>query len=92
MIDFNLQNLRLTGMFEKIKGMVIGHLSECIDKKYPEDNRSIEEIVLERTAGFNFPIISVEYFGHDIDNFYSLPIGENAIINTEEKEFSVSLE
>lgn len=89
MLDFNLQALRLAGVFEKIKGMVIGHLSGCFDKRYPEDNRSIEDIVIERTAGFDFPIIKVEYFGHDVKNFYSLPIGADAKINTEENEFSI---
>jgi len=80
-MDFNLQALRLSGVFEKISGMIIGHLSECIDKKYPNDNRPIEDIILERTSGFNFPIMKVEYFGHDIDNFYTLPIGAIASMN-----------
>lgn len=92
MIDFNLEELRLAGVFNKIKGMVVGHLSGCTDKKYPEDNRPIEDIILERTAGFDFPIIKVEYFGHDIDNFYPLPIGANATINTYNKNFSILFE
>jgi len=91
-IDFDLQALRLAGVFEKISGMIVGHLSDCTDKKYPNDNRPIEEIVLERTNGFDFPIIKVEYFGHDINDFYPLPIGTKANINTEEKSFSVVIE
>ncbi len=89
MIDFELQELRLSGALEKIKGMVVGHLSECVDRKYPEDNRAIEDIILERTAGFNFPIIKVDYFGHDIDNFYTLPIGADALIDTDKNRFEV---
>ncbi len=69
--------------------MVIGHLSECDDKKYPQDNRSIKDIILERTAGFDFPIVKVEYFGHDIDDFYPLPIGVEAKIDTDENKFSI---
>lgn len=91
-IDFELQALRLAGVFEKVTGMIVGHLSECVDKKYPEDNRPIEEIILDRTTGFNFPIIKVEYFGHDIDNFYPLPIGAKATIDTNSKNFSILLE
>lgn len=91
-IDFELQALRLAGVFEKVNGMIVGHLSECVDKKYPEDNRPIEEIILDRTAGFDFPIIKVEYFGHDINNFYSLPIGAKATIDTNSKNFSILLE
>lgn len=90
-IDFDLQALRLSGVFEKISGMIVGHLSDCTDKKYPNDNRPIEEIILERTNGYDFPIMKVEYFGHDIDNFYLLPIGATAEINTEKESFSVIL-
>jgi len=90
-IDFKLQELRLSGAFEKIKGMIVGYLSDCVDKKYPQDNRSIEEIILERTAGYDFPIIKVDYFGHDISNFYTFPIGANATIDTQHKKFSASL-
>lgn len=89
MIDFNLEALRLAGVFNKIKGMVVGHLSGCTDNKYPEDNRPIEDIIFDRTAGFDFPIIKVEYFGHDINNFYPLPIGTTATINTDSKNFSI---
>lgn len=92
MIDFNLEVLRLAGVFNKIKGMVVGHLSGCTDIKYPEDNRPIEDIILDRTSGFDFPIIKVEYFGHDIENFYPLPIGANASINTDGRNFSVLLQ
>jgi muramoyltetrapeptide carboxypeptidase len=90
MIDFNLEALRLTGAFNKIKGMVIGHLSGCTDNKYHEDNRSIEDIILDRTAGFDFPIIKVDYFGHDVDNFYPIPVGADTVIDTDDKSFSVS--
>lgn len=90
MLDFNLQALRLAGVFEKINGMVIGHLSGCDDKKYPQDNRPIEDIVLEKTAGFNFPIIKVDYFGHDINDFYAIPIGDNCEIDTEKSEFKIN--
>ena len=91
-IDFDFQALRLAGVFEKISGMIVGHLSDCVDKKYPNDNRPIEEIILERTNGFDFPIIKVEYFGHDINDFYPIPIGAKAEINTEENFFSVIID
>ncbi|MFH1405407.1 MAG: LD-carboxypeptidase [Patescibacteria group bacterium] len=91
MIDFLLQQLKLAGVFDKISGMIVGHLSDCIDKKYPNDNRSIAEIVLERTEGFNFPILKVEYFGHDIKNFYTMPIGYEAWLDAGKKSLSVRL-
>lgn len=91
MIDFSLQELKLSGVFKKIKGMVVGHLSDCVDKKYPQDNRSIDDIILERTKDFDFPIIKVDYFGHDVKNFLTIPIGAEAVIDTDKQIFSVSL-
>jgi len=90
-IDLQLQQLKLAGAFNKIKGMVIGHLDNCTDKKYPKDNKSIEKIILERTDGFSFPIIKVEYFGHSVNNFYSIPIGANASLDTDKKLLTVNL-
>jgi muramoyltetrapeptide carboxypeptidase len=89
MIDFRLNGLKIAGIMDKISGMIIGYLSECNDKKYPEDNRSINEIVLEITKRYNFPIIQVDYFGHDIANFYTFPIGINAKIDTEKLTFEI---
>ncbi len=91
MIDCQLQQLRLAGVFTKISGMIVGHLDNCTDKKYPKDNKSIEKIILERTDGFSFPIIKVEYFGHNTNNFYSIPIGANASLDTDKKLFTVNL-
>jgi len=89
MIDFLLQQLRLAGVFGQISGMVVGHLSDCVDKKYPKDNRSIADIVIERTTGYGFPILKVEYFGHDINNFYTMPIGYEARLDAGKKMLSV---
>ncbi|MDP2741553.1 MAG: LD-carboxypeptidase [bacterium] len=91
MIDLELQQLRLAGVFDKISGMVVGHLSDCIDKKYPKDNKSIDKIILERTKDFNFPIMKVDYFGHNTSNFYCLPIGGKALMDTSKKLLSVDL-
>jgi muramoyltetrapeptide carboxypeptidase len=88
-LDQKLTHLKLTGKLEKISAMVIGNLSDCKDKKYKEDNRPIKDIVLELTKNYNFPIIKVSYFGHDIANFYTLPIGAKAIINTKINEFKI---
>jgi muramoyltetrapeptide carboxypeptidase len=91
MVDLELQQFRLAGVFEKINGMVIGHLADCVDKKYPKDNKSIEKIILERTKGFNFPIMKVDYFGHDVNDFYCFPIGGKAVMDTSKKLLSVDL-
>ena len=88
-LDHALHQFKLSGNLDKISAMVIGFLSDCVDKKYKEDNRPIEEIVLELTKGYDFPIIKVPYFGHDTSDFYTLPIGAVAEIGTMRKEFKI---
>jgi len=89
MIDFWVKELKNRGFFDKISAMVIGHLSKCKDKKYPEDNRPIKKILLETTKKYKFPIIKVDYFGHDIPDFYTFPIGIEASVDTGKKEFKL---
>lgn len=89
MLSFKLRELELSGKMKNIRGMVIGFLADCVDKKYPQDNRSIEEIVLDVFSDYDFPIIRWNYFGHDISDFYSFSFGMNCEINTKEKKLSL---
>jgi len=86
MLSFKLRELELSGKMKNIKGMIIGFLSDCVDKKYPQDNKSIEEIILDVFSNYDFPIIQWNYFGHDIPDFYSFPYGMNCKINTEKNQ------
>lgn len=89
-LDHKLNQFKLSGNLNKISAMVIGNLVDCVDKKYKEDNRAIEEIVLDLTKGYDFPIIKVPYFGHDTPNFYAFPVGISAKIDTSRNEFSIT--
>ncbi len=81
-VDFYLSKFKLSGNLNKIKAMIIGHLSGYGDKKYPQDNRDITDIILELTKGYNFPIIKTQTFGHEIAKFYTYPIGIVANLDT----------
>lgn len=89
-LDHKLNQIKLSGNLDKISAMVIGHLADCVDRKYKEDNRAIEDIVLELTRGYDFPIIKVPYFGHDTHNFYTFPIGTRSEIDTSRSEFMIT--
>ncbi len=86
MLSFKLRELELSGKMNNIKGMIIGFLSDCVDKKYPQDNKGIEEIVLDVFSGYDFPIIQWNHFGHDISDFYSFSFGMTCKIDTKEKK------
>ncbi|MFZ3054813.1 MAG: LD-carboxypeptidase [Minisyncoccales bacterium] len=89
-LDQKLNQSKLSGNLKNISAMVIGNLSECIDKKYKEDNRPINEIILELTKEYSFPIIKVPYFGHNVSNFYTFPIGVTSEINTKTNKFKIT--
>jgi muramoyltetrapeptide carboxypeptidase len=91
-IDFLLNQLKLSGNLKKISAMVVGHLENCVDAKYQQDNKQIEQIVLEVCKNYDFPIIKVDFFGHEIKDFYCLPIGAEVLIDTESKVFKISSE
>ncbi|OGY78371.1 MAG: hypothetical protein A3B74_01270 [Candidatus Kerfeldbacteria bacterium RIFCSPHIGHO2_02_FULL_42_14] len=88
-IHFKLQQFKLSGHMKHLAGMIIGHLSEYEDKKYPEDFRKIDDIILEVAGEYTFPIIKVDYFGHNIDDFLTFPIGAKTHIDTQKFLFTV---
>lgn len=86
MLSFKLRELELSGKMKNIKGMIVGFLSDCVDKKYPQDNKNIKEIVLDVFSGYDFPIIQWNYFGHDVIDFYSFSYKMTCEIDTESKK------
>lgn len=89
-IDFLLNQFKLSGNMNKIRGMIVGHLENCVDNKYPQDNEPIIDIINRVTSGINIPIIMTDFFGHEISNFLTLPVGCNAKIDTSTNDFSIA--
>jgi len=89
-LDQKLNQFKLSGNLKKISAMIIGSLSDCVDKKYKEDNRPINEIILELTKEYDFPIIKVPYFGHNVSDFYTFPMGVACEIDTKAREFKIT--
>ncbi len=92
-IDFWLTHLRLSRVFEKISGMVIGKLTGVTTLRSGDDWNSkkafpINKIVLEIFKKYKFPIIKGISFGHYYPQI-TLPIGVRATINTSKKLFSI---
>lgn len=83
-VDRYLWHLRTLGIFEKIKGMLIGRMflvSGATDE-------ALEKTILRATEGYNFPIITNMDFGHT-DPMLTLPIGVEASIDTSKKELTL---
>lgn len=63
-INMMLHSLRLAGVLKKTVAMVIGTLSECIEKEYYDCIPKIDDMILEACKGYDFPIIKDAPFGH----------------------------
>ena len=82
-----LQQLKEIWVFNKIKWIVIGYIYGFQDeKKIIENNIAVkyEDIVLDITKEFDFPILKTNDFGHRCPNCY-VPIGAQVKMDAEKK-------
>lgn len=77
-----LSSLKQRGVFDQIKGMIVGyHNGE-------EDQAEIAGVVKDVTKGYNFPIIQIGELGHDTEN-YCFPMGVQATLDTSHQMISI---
>ena len=81
-IDAHLADLELSGVFSKIKGMIIGRPFGYTDA----ETKELIEIILKSTADYNFPILFNVDIGHT-DPMITIPMGVKAKIDSEKDEF-----
>ena len=85
-IDRMFLQLKRAGKFDKLKGLIVGHFTDCKDNDNPFD-KSIEEIVLDQTKEYNFPIAFGFPVGHENENWpiicgreVEFVVGENEVV------------
>ena len=81
-----IAHLKQYGVFDKVKAVVVGYNYE-IQKdgdKYPQ----MEDILLEYTKEYNFPIVKCNDFGHRIANAV-IPIGVEAKIDSDKETIEI---
>lgn len=86
-IDICLNQLKLSGVFEQIVGLIVGENFECND---PSENtpESYEKLLLRNFEAYKFPIIYNVPLGHTADKI-TLPIGCTFMLNTENGTLSL---
>jgi muramoyltetrapeptide carboxypeptidase LdcA involved in peptidoglycan recycling len=83
-VDGILMDYQNMGVFEQIRGMLVGR-----PMRYSaEDKQRLRERVLDRTAAYNFPIITDMDFGHTSPQFI-LPLGCRAHIDADQRSFAI---
>lgn len=75
------------GIWDKINGMVIGHLDH-IDEQYHEQTSPVWEMIEQFFAPYSFPIIRTSLFGHAAPEHLSIPIGGWCILSKDEIRIS----
>jgi muramoyltetrapeptide carboxypeptidase len=86
-LDRQLSSLRLKGIFDQIRGMIIGWFegSKMIEKG---QDRPVRDVILEITKEFDFPILEIGELGHNVEN-YVFPIGCQATIDSSKNLLSI---
>ncbi len=82
-----LQQLKEIGVFDRIQGLVIGHVLGFQKERWIKEHdikARYEELILDMTREYDFPILKTDDFGHESANCY-LPIGGKVEIDAERK-------
>ena len=84
-VDESLAQCQQIGMFDQIAGLVIGKVNELSE----EEEKLLESLILEYTAGSQFPILTGVDFGHTAPQL-TLPIGIQASLDSQQDRFSIN--
>ena len=89
-IDRMMINLKRNGKLEKIRGLIIGGMSDMNDNAIPF-GKTAEEIILDHTKDYDFPICFGFPAGH-LDDNRSILLGVSSVLEINENGVSLSQE
>ena len=84
-LEYKLEQLKQMGVFDKINGVLIGHI-DGIDNKNIKQN--MESILFRITEDYDFPIVKCHDFGHNCPNT-TLPVGIKVRLDADKKELEI---
>jgi len=76
-VQRELANMKSSGFFCNVKGILVGQIVDCEEKKYPGKIPSIREMIVEIADEYNLPVIGNVDFGHGDTN---IPLPEGIIV------------
>ncbi len=83
-VDAMLMDYHNMGVFDRLAGMIVGRPMSYTDA----EKQRLREVILERTAGFSFPVITDMDFGHTAPQI-TLPVGCRARIDADCRQFAI---
>lgn len=89
-IDRMMMNLKRNGKLAKLKGLIVGGMNDINDNEIPF-GKSVEEIILEHTKEYDYPICFGFPAGHINDN-RCIKLGVKSVLKITENGVSLSQE
>lgn len=83
----NLWQLRNSGFFKRVAGMIVGKLTAVAEMDY-ENFPSKKDLIREVTELFDFPILYGVDFGHEVPRM-TIPIGIRARMETKTRKLEI---
>lgn len=80
-IDRMFNQLRLTKVFNKIKGVIFGRFVDCYENKTSKRSLNLNEIIIEYFQGMKIPVIYNLKHGH-VSQTITMPFGINCKVNS----------
>jgi muramoyltetrapeptide carboxypeptidase LdcA involved in peptidoglycan recycling len=83
-VDSMLMDYENMGVLQRLNGLMVGR-----PMRYSKEEREqLREVIVQRTSGYTFPIVTDMDFGHTAPQF-TLPIGCRARIDVESQQFEI---
>jgi muramoyltetrapeptide carboxypeptidase len=86
-IDRMLQQLKLAGKFDEVRGIVFGEMTDCI--QHADQGYRIQDVLAECTADLNVPVMFGLPSGHSPRGNLTLPFGVTATLDTRRGVLSI---
>lgn len=84
-----LYQMKLHGVFDKINGLIMGY---CLGSDSPTEDgnkREMKDLVLEVCDGYDFPVMQIGEFGHNVENAV-MPIGARTEMDAEKLTLKIT--
>ncbi len=82
-----LQQLRLAGKFDDVRGIVFGEMTDCV--QHAEQGYTLQEVLADCTADLGVPVMFGLPSGHSPIGNLTLPLGVMATLQVERKVLSI---
>ncbi len=80
-LDRMIQQLKLAGKFDSVRGIVFGEMTDCA--QHAGQGYTLQQVLAELTADLNVPVLFGLPSGHSPIGNLTLPLGVNATLDTQ---------